>query len=113
MNQIIEIAAKQQQLNKEHVEQLYQLLTQSLTLMLILVAAIHILNYVLYNKNKKMAFAYLHIYSWTAVFGCILGGLTMLQSEFIPGVLFIVVGGCFLFNALGLKHFPYIEVKKK
>lgn len=112
MDQLIQIAARQQQLNQDHIEQLYQLLTQSLILMLILVALIHIMNYVLYNKNKKMAFAYLHFYSWSAGIGCPLWGLSLVSEQLISGLIFIAVGGFFLFNALGLKHFPHVPVKK-
>ena len=115
MDQIIKLAARQQELDQSHFEQLYQLLTNSLILGLSLIAIIHIFNYVLYNKNKKVAFAYLNFYAWTAGIGCLLGGGSMLQTEKISGALFMLVGGFFLFNAIGLRHFPHQpnEVSKK
>ena len=111
MDLLIQIAARQQQLDKAHIEQLYGLLTQSLILMLVLVGIVHLINYVLYNKNKKAAFAYLNFYAWSAGIGCPLWGLSLMSSKPVPGFVFIAVGGAFLFNALGLRVFPHQESK--
>lgn len=113
MNALIKIAAKQQGLDQTHMEQLYQLMTQSLILMLVLVAFVHLVNYALYNKNKKVAFAYLSFYSWTAGIGCPLWGLSLLSTTLVPGLVFIAVGGAFIFNALGLRAFPHQAEKPK
>ena len=112
MDTLITIAARQQQLDKTHMEQLYLLLTQSLILMLGLVAIVHLINYALYNKNKKVAFAYLNFYAWSAGITCPFWGLSLLSSSAISGIIFILVGGAFIFNALGLRHFPHEEVRK-
>ncbi len=109
MDLMIKVAAEQQQLDKTHIKQLYQLMTQSLILMLVLVGFVHLINYLLYNKNKKVAFVYLIFYSWTASLGCALWGLSLLGGQLVPGIVFIGVAGAFLFNALGLKVYPHQE----
>ncbi|MBK24465.1 MAG: hypothetical protein CME70_10760 [Halobacteriovorax sp.] len=113
MDLMIKVAAEQQQLDKTHIKQLYQLMTQSLILMLVLVGFVHLINYILYNKNKKVAFAYLVFYSWTASIGTALWGLSLLGSHFIPGIVFLAVSGVFFFNAMGLRVFPHQEQELK
>lgn len=111
MDQLIQIAAKQQQIDKAHMEQLYQLMTQSLILMLALVAGLHLINYILYNKNKKMAFAYLNLYAWSAGILCPLWGLSLLGTQLVPGLVFIAVGVAMIFNGIGLRTYPHVEEK--
>jgi hypothetical protein len=113
MDRLIEIAAKQQQIDKVHMEQLYQLLTQSLILMLALVLVVHLITYILYIKNKKFTFAYLNLYAWTAMIGCPLWGLSVLADNIFSGFVFIMLGGILVINVLGLRMYPFQENSPK
>lgn len=107
MNKIIEIAAKQQGVDSSHLEGLYTLMTQSLVMLLAFAAIIHIINYVLYNKNKKAAFAYLNFYAWSASLIFPIWGVSAFQESLPGGIIFIALGALMLFNALGLRAFPH------
>lgn len=109
MDQIIEIAARQQGIDSSHFEGLYTLMTQSLILLLGLAALIHIINYVLYNKNKKAAFAYLNFYAWSAAFIFPLWGISTISQSLVGSIIFIILGCFMIFNALGLRAFPHQE----
>lgn len=109
MNQIIEIAAKQQGINSSHLQGLYTLMTQSLILLLALAAVIHVINYVLYNKNKKAAFAYLNLYAWSASIFFPIWAITTFEESKPGALIFLVLGGFMIFNALGLRVFPHQE----
>lgn len=111
---VVEIAAKQHPLiDKAQLKELYLVSTPILILMLVLIAIVHLITYVLYNKNKLSAFAYLNFYSWSAGIGCILGGVFLSSSTLVPGLVFIATGGAFIFNAIGLRVFPHEPEKPK
>ena len=107
MDQLIQIAARQQGIDNSHFEGLYTLMTQSLILMLALAAGIHIFNYILYNKNKKPAFAYLNFYAWSAAIIFPLWGFSTASESMPAAIIFLVLGGMMIFNALGLRVFPH------
>ncbi|MFT6068127.1 MAG: hypothetical protein ACJAT2_002374 [Bacteriovoracaceae bacterium] len=109
LDQLIAIAAKQQGIDSAHLEGLYTLMTQSLIMLLALASIIHIVNYVLYNKNKKAAIAYLKLYAWSAAFLLPLWGFSVFSESPPAAIIFIALGGLMAFNAMGLRVFPYQE----
>ncbi len=109
IDQLIEIAAKGQGLDSAHLEGLYTLMTQSLIMLLGLAALIHIVNYVLYNKNKKAAIAYLKLYAWSAALLFPLWGFSVFADSPPAAIIFVALGGLMAFNAFGLRVYPYQE----
>lgn len=109
MDRLIAIAARQQGIDSSHLEGLYTLMTQSLILLLALAGIVHIINYFLYNKNKKAAFAYLNFYAWSAALVFPVWGFSTI-SESLPGaIIFVTLGALMTFNAFGLRVFPHQE----
>lgn len=115
MNKLIEVAASRQgqALDKTHMQDFYTLLTQSLTLMLVLVAIVHLVTLAMYNKNKLSAFRYLGIYAWSGSLGCLFLGASLFNVTPTAALIFIAVAGCFLFNALGMRYYPRVVAPKK
>jgi hypothetical protein len=109
MDRIIKIAARQQGINNSHFEGLYTLMTQSLIMLLGLAAVVHIINYVLYNKNKKAAFAYLNFYAWSASLIFPIWAFSTFKESLPGAIIFLAIGGLMVFNAFGLRVFPHQE----
>lgn len=95
------------QLPPDFAMELYTLMTNALVTLLVGVFLYHLLVHTLWlKKNIGFARGYNALYCWVAGPLCTLSGLIDLFRRPMVGVLFIAIGGLFLFVALGLKYFP-------
>ncbi|MDC1175282.1 hypothetical protein OAT67_07790 [Bacteriovoracaceae bacterium] len=87
-----------QALAPEYVEQLFMLMINSLILMLVFVAILHIIIYFLYSRESKFATHYLKLYSYCAIPGFALLGLSSFSISPLWSVgFFIGIVGYVLF----------------
>lgn len=95
------------QLPPDFAMELYSLITNALITMLIGVFLYHVLVHYLWIKgNKGFARGYVALYCWVAGPLCSLSGLVDLFKRPTTALIFLVIGGLFLFVAIGLSYFP-------
>ena len=93
------------------LDEIFQLINQTLILTIALFMVFHLIVYFFYYKDKFTAFFYLKILSFVAIFGCLMIGVTEFTSFTIFGPLFLIQAGLYSFIALGFLKFK-IEVNR-
>ena len=89
---------------KDFLGELFQIWTQSLTLLLLAVIAIHVLNYYFYHKDKLFAYKYLKIQSWIGGISFLLLGLPKVFTSGLH-ILVFISGVGLMYTACGLQIF--------
>ncbi len=102
---------------KNFFNELFQLCSQAVLAMIVLVIIIHAINYILYFKNKIFAYKYLRIQSWLGGLGlCVLGFPNLTQGWF--NMVMALSGVTLIYTGIGLSHFtpkslvPKVSSKK-
>lgn len=97
-------------IDKTMVNQLFQIMMQSLKLMLFLAASFHAIIYLCYLRELKYAYKYIKLMSWVGSIGLILMALTEAPISW-KNPIFFIVGLLLLFVANGLRRFPHRKKK--
>ncbi len=91
----------------------FQLLINSLVMMLIVGIAFHLLIYIFYFFDKSFARKYVNVLIWVGAIGFFLTGITMIGSAPLLAIGFIAQALFYTYNIFGIKYFNKIEATKK
>jgi cation transport ATPase len=94
--------------------QIYQLMVQSLFLLLLMIGLFHLFIYsVWWLKKTTWSRAYIQIYTYVAAPGSFLAGAwALINVEMKASVVFLVIAIFYAFVAFGLSYFPHREQSK-
>jgi len=101
------------QVGTDFEQQLYQLLVNTLLTMLTFFFISHVVVYLLWFREKKLAHRYVAFYTIVAAPGSLLVAATTIFSHFWQGLFWLILGGLYGFVFLGLKRFnPETQTKR-
>lgn len=101
------------QFTPELQKQFFALMNNAFFTLLILVFLYHIGVYVFWNKGKAVAKAYIKLLVWVGGPCSLLYGFLNLIGETKSAIIAIIIGGLYMFVALGLNYFPdEVHLKK-
>ena len=91
--------------------EVFQILLQSLMLMIVLFVTFHLIIYLFYFLTKRFAFLYVRLLAWLGGFGAIAFSFSFFSVSAAWSLIFFMQFVFYLFCAIGFKYFPILPKK--